>query len=196
MLAPGETVALVGPSGGGKSTLASLLCLFRAPAAGRILVGDQDLAACDPAAWRSQIAWLPQSPTLFRGTVADNIRLGDRRRRPSACARRRCQAGADAFIAGLPDGYDTVVGEGGRQLSTGEAQRIGLARAFLRDAPLVVLDEPTANLDPAAARVVAEAVERLRPGRTMLLIAHDAELAAHADRSVTIAAGRIEAARA
>jgi len=184
--------ALVGPSGGGKSTLASLLCLFEAPQGGRILVGDDDLAGCDVAAWRRQIAWLPQSPTLFRGTVADNIRLADRSATGERVRAAAVRAGADAFVSRLPNGYETPVGDGGRQLSTGEAQRIALARAFLRDAPLVVLDEPTANLDPANARAVADAVERLRRGRTMLLIAHDAELASHADRIVTIDAGRIE----
>ena len=191
-LEPGECVALVGRSGGGKSTLASLLCLFAAPQSGRILIGEDDLAECDPTAWRRQVAWLPQSPTLFRGTVADNIRLGDRSATDERVRAAARDAGADAFVGRLPGGYATLVGEGGRQLSTGEAQRIALARAFLRDAPLVVLDEPTANLDPASAQVVAAAVERLRPGRTMLLIAHDLELARRADRIVTIDAGRIE----
>ena len=100
-------------------------------------------------------------------------------------------AGADAFVRELPDGYDTVVGDGGRPLSAGQLQRIALARAFLRDAPLVILDEPTANLDPESAELVGEAVERLREGRTVLLIAHRPELARRADRIVTLAAGRI-----
>ena len=135
---------------------------------------------------------MPQSPTLFRGTVADNIRLGD----PAASDEARARGGR-ARRRGLGrrrparTATPTVVGEGARPLSTGERQRIALARAFLRDAPLVVLDEPTANLDPASARIVADAIERLRPGRTLLLIAHDAELAARADRVVTIDRGRI-----
>ncbi len=188
---PGETVALVGASGGGKSTLAGLLLRFHAPSDGRVVVGDVDLAACGSTAWHRHIAWVPQDPTLFRGSVADNIRLGD----PSASEERVREAavlaGAERVVAGLPDGYETIVGEGGRVLSTGERQRVALARAFLRDAPLVVLDEPTANLDPRSARVVGEAVDRLRAGRTMLLIAHDASLAALADRVVTIDGGRI-----
>jgi thiol reductant ABC exporter CydD subunit len=193
-IAPGETVALIGPSGGGKSTLASLLLRFLEPASGRILLGDVDLARCDAAVWRRQIAWVPQSPTLFRGTVADNIRFVDRGASDDRVIEAALQAGADAIIEGLPARYNTVVGEGGRTLSTGERQRIALARAFLRDAPLVVLDEPTANLDPASARAVAEAVDRLRPGRTMLLIPHDVDLATRADRVVTLAQGQIVAA--
>ena len=139
--------------------------------------GGVDLAACDAAAWRAQIAWVPQRPTLFRGTVADNIRLGDPPPTTPG-ARAAALAGADAFVAELPDGYETVVGDGGRPLSAGQLQRIALARAFLRDAPLVILDEPTANLDPDSAELVGEAVERLRGGRTVLLIVHRPELAA------------------
>ena len=156
-------------------------------------MGSADLAACDAAAWRSKIAWVPQHPTLFRGTVADNIRLGV----PAAGGERVRDAarlaGADTFIRELPHGYDTLVGDGGRQLSAGQLQRIALARAFLRDAPFVILDEPTANLDPASAELVADAVERLGEGRTVLLIAHPHELAARADRIVRLQNGRIAA---
>ena len=166
-LRPGETVALVGPSGGGKSTIASLLLRLAEPADGRVTVGAVDLAECAAESWRAQIAWVPQQPTLFRGSVADNIRLGvpaaDDRDVRAAAAR----AGADAFVHALPDGYDTVVGEGGRPLSAGELQRIALARAFLRDAALVILDEPTANLDPANAELVSAAsrTASCRPNR-------------------------------
>ena len=185
-LAPGETVALVGPSGAGKSTVAALLLLFCSPDSGRISVGDVDLLDCEPDLWRRRIAWVPQHPTLFSGSVADNIRLGD----PGASDRRVREAavlaGADRFVMGLPRGYGTRVGDGGRPLSAGERRRVALARAFLRDAPLVVLDEPTADLDATSAAVVAEAIERLRIGRTVLLIAHRPELVEHADRVVAL----------
>jgi ATP-binding cassette, subfamily C, bacterial CydD len=188
-LLPGKTVALVGDNGAGKSTVASLLLLLAEPTAGRLTVGDVDLAACRPEAWRQLVAWVPQRPTLLRGSVADNIRLGD----PEATDERVHEAaelaGADAFVLDLPAGYDTVVGDGGRALSAGERQRIALARAFLRDAPLVVLDEPAANLDAESAELVGEAVDRLREGRTVLLIAHRPELVQHADRIVELHGG-------
>jgi thiol reductant ABC exporter CydD subunit len=188
-LAPGETVALVGESGAGKSTVAALLLGLLEPTSGRITAGGVDLSGCDAESWRHQIAWVPQHPTLFRATVADNIRLGD----PAASDRRvrdaAALAGAADVIAHLPEGYATVVGDGGRALSPGERRRIGLARAFLRNAPLVILDEPTADLDPASVAVVAQAVRRLREGRTMLVIAHRPELVRHADRVVVLSGG-------
>jgi ATP-binding cassette, subfamily C, bacterial CydD len=190
VLEPGETVALVGPSGSGKSTIAALLLRFAEPDDGRIRVGAVDLAACDAAAWRAQVAWVPQRPTLFRRTIAENIRLGaavaDGRVRAAAAL-----AGADLFVRELPEGYETVVGDGGRPLSTGQLQRLALARAFLRDAPLVILDEPTAHLDPESADLVGAAIERLRADRTVLLIAHRAELVRRAARVVTLAGGKV-----
>jgi ABC-type multidrug transport system fused ATPase/permease subunit len=129
---------------------------------------------------------VPQRPTIFRGTVADNIRLGNERAVESALRDAAMLAGADRFIRSLPEGYRTLVGDGGRALSAGERRRIALARAFLRDAPLVILDEPTADLDPISADVVAEAVERLCAARTVLLIAHRPELVARADRVVAL----------
>jgi ATP-binding cassette, subfamily C, bacterial CydD len=189
-LRPGETVALVGESGAGKSTVASLLLGLAVPAAGRVAVGGVDLASCRAEDWRRCVAWVPQRPTLFRGTVADNVRLGDPGASDARVREAAGLAGADAFVRRLPHGYETIVGDGGRPLSAGERRRIALARAFLRRAPLVVLDEPTADLDPAGARVVAEAVERLRRGRTVLLIAHRPELAARADRVVVLERGK------
>jgi thiol reductant ABC exporter CydD subunit len=191
VLEPGETVALVGASGGGKSTVASLLLRLADPTGGRVVAGDADLADADPDLWRRHVAWLPQEPTLFRGTIADNIRLGVPDASDDDVRTAAVLAGADTFVAVLADGYSTLVGDGGRPLSAGQRRRVGLARAFLRDAPLVVLDEPTANLDADSAEIVGDAIERLREGRTMLLIAHRAELAVRADRIVALEAGRI-----
>jgi ABC-type transport system involved in cytochrome bd biosynthesis fused ATPase/permease subunit len=190
-LAPGETVALVGASGAGKSTVASLLLRLAEPTGGRLVVGGVDLAACDPAAWRAQLAWVPQRVTLFRGTVADNIRLGDAAASDGRVRDAAAAAAADGFVSALPEGYDTVIGDGGRPLSAGQARRIALARAFLRDAPLVILDEPTADLDPESAEFVGEAVTRLGEGRTVLVIAHRPELVRLADRVITLAGGRV-----
>jgi ATP-binding cassette, subfamily C, bacterial CydD len=189
-LLPGETVALVGSSGAGKSTVAALLLRLAEPSAGRITVGGIDLAECSSEAWRSLVAWVPQRPTIFRGTVADNIRLGRSSAPDDDVRDAAILAGADRFVQRLPAGYETLVGDGGRSLSTGERRRIALARAFLRDAPLVILDEPTADLDPLSADVVAEAVERLRQRRTVLLIAHRPELVMSADRTVFLFNGR------
>jgi ABC-type multidrug transport system fused ATPase/permease subunit len=143
---------------------------------------------------------VPQHPTLFRGTVEDNIRLGD----PNASAQRvrdaAVLAGADGFTRALPGGYETQIGDGGRPLSPGQRRRIGLARAFLRDAALVVLDEPTADLDPSSVQIVSAAVRRLQHGRTMLVIAHRPELVERAHRVVALVNGAtvppIEARRA
>ena len=188
-LLPGETVALVGPSGAGKTTVASLLLRFAEPVSGRVTVGGIDLAECQTELWRRLIAWVPQRPTIFRGTVAENIRLGSDTAGERGVHDAAVLAGADRFIRALPDGYDTLVGDGGRALSAGERRRIALARAFVRDAPFVILDEPTADLDRTSADVVAEAIERLRARRTVLLIAHRPELVAHADRVVELAGG-------
>jgi ATP-binding cassette, subfamily C, bacterial CydD len=188
-LSPGEVVALTGESGAGKSTVAALLLGLLSPTGGRITVGDIDLSTCELDAWRRLVAWVPQHPTLFRGTVADNIGLGSPEATTESLAHAARLAGADEFIRALPDGYATLVGDGGRTLSPGERRRIGLARAFARDAPLVILDEPTADLDPVSVAVVAGAVRRLQAGRTMLVIAHRPELVHSADRVVRLADG-------
>jgi ATP-binding cassette subfamily C protein CydD len=187
-LAPGETVALVGESGAGKSTVAALLLGLLQPTGGRVTIGEVDLCECQAATWRTDVAWVPQRPTLLRRTIADNIRLGTHAS-DGAVRAAMALAGADRFVGGLPRGYATLVGDGGRPLSPGERRRIALARAFLRDAPLVVLDEPTADLDPASVELVARAVQRLDAGRTVLLIAHRRELVAHADRVVRLERG-------
>jgi ABC-type transport system involved in cytochrome bd biosynthesis fused ATPase/permease subunit len=195
-LTAGETVGLVGPSGAGKSTIASLILGLAEPAEGRVLADSLDVAALEPDSWRRQLAWLPQRPTLLRASVAENIRLGD----PTAGFERvrtaAVLAGADGFVEALPAGYETVVGDGGRPLSAGQARRLALARAFLRDAPLLVLDEPTVHLDPESADRIAAAIDRFRGRCTMLLISHRPGLAAHCDRVVRIEDGRAAPAAA
>ncbi|MEV5981390.1 thiol reductant ABC exporter subunit CydD [Streptomyces sp. NPDC052114] len=186
---PGEHVALVGPSGAGKSTLLALLLGFVSPSAGRVTVGGTGLADLDPDAWRAQVAWVPQRPHLFAASVADNIRLG----RPGASDAEVRQAAraaaADGFIAELPHGYGTVLGEHGTGLSAGQRQRIALARAFLRDAPVLLLDEPTAHLDPASEAEVTRATVALMRGRTTLVVAHRTSLLPHVDRVVAVREG-------
>jgi ABC-type multidrug transport system fused ATPase/permease subunit len=156
-----------------------------------VTVGGVDLARFDLDAWRRELAWVPQRPTIFHGTVSDNIRLARAKASDEDVEAAARLAGADCFVRALPDGYDSVVGEAGRPLSAGERRRIALARALLRPAALVVLDEPTADLDRESALLVAEAVEQLR-GRTVLLLAHTPELAARADRVVVLDHGRAE----
>ncbi|MFN8112215.1 MAG: thiol reductant ABC exporter subunit CydD [Solirubrobacterales bacterium] len=190
-IAPGETVALTGPSGGGKSTVAGLVLGLLRPGTGEVSVGGIDLATCSAERWRSRLAWVPQAPTIFRGSVAANVRLGDPGASDDAVSAALVAAEAAGFVGALPDGAETIVGDGGRPLSAGERQRIGLARAFLRDATLVVLDEPTANLDPANAELIESAIARLLKGRSALLIAHRPESAAIADRVLTLEDGRI-----
>ncbi|MBU6531039.1 thiol reductant ABC exporter subunit CydD [Streptomyces sp. NPDC057245] len=184
---PGETVALVGPSGAGKSTLLSALLGFVAPSGGRIRVGGADLSSLDPAQWHSRVAWVPQHPHLYAGTIAENVRLA----RPDAdgCAVRRAlrDAGALEFVDALPEGAETVLGEDGAGLSAGQRQRLALARAFLADRPVLLLDEPTAALDGATEAEVVAAVRRLAKGRTVLLVVHRPALLEAADRVVRLA---------
>ncbi len=188
---PGQTVALVGPSGAGKSTVAHLLLRFLAPTAGRITVNGRDLCDLPADIWRTQIAWVPQLPYLFDGTVADNIRLGRPDASLEAVIFAAQQAGADGFIRALPDGYDTRIGERGARLSGGQAQRLALARAFLVDAPLVILDEATANLDPETEASILAAMETLRRGRTALVIAHRLHTIRDADQIAVLMDGRV-----
>jgi thiol reductant ABC exporter CydD subunit len=183
---PGEIVALTGPSGAGKSTLLAVLLGFVRPDAGRVLVDWTDLAELDPDAWRTRIAWVPQRPYLFAGTVAANIRLGRTDATDEEVRRAARDAGALEFVEALPRGFATPLGERGTGLSAGQRQRVALARAFLRDAPLVLLDEPTSNLDAESEAAVAEAVRRLAAGRTVILVAHRPALAALAGRTVRV----------
>ncbi|MGA5426416.1 thiol reductant ABC exporter subunit CydD [Streptomyces koyangensis] len=183
---PGETVALVGPSGCGKTTLLQAALGFVAPAEGRVTVGGTDLAEVDREQWHQRIAWVPQRPQLFAGTVAENVRLARPEAGDAEVARALEQAGAQEFVAGLPSGAETELGEDGAGLSAGQRQRVALARAFLADRPVLLLDEPTASLDGASEEAVVEAVRRLAVGRTVLLVVHRPALLAVADRVVRL----------
>lgn len=190
-LRPGERVALVGASGAGKTTVVKLLLAFLRPHAGRILVDGLDLATIDPADWRRHLAWVPQNARLFRGTLLDNIRLGAPHADLAAVRAAAHQARAAEFIEALPDGYHSLVGEQGVGLSGGQIQRVALARAFLRDAPLVILDEPTASLDPASEVLVQEGIDDLARGRTLLVIAHRLRTVCGADRILVLDSGLV-----
>jgi ATP-binding cassette subfamily C protein CydD len=180
-VAPGEVVALTGRSGAGKSTLLHLLLRFCSPSTGAVLAGGVPLSDVDDAAWRSLVAWLPQRPYLFPGTVGANIALGCRGASSTAVR-------AAARLARVDVALDTPVGSGGSGISAGQRQRVALARAFLRDAPILLLDEPTANLDAATEAEVVAAIRSFARGRTVLMVAHRPALLALADRVITVAA--------
>ena len=169
---PGEQITVVGRNGAGKSTLLALLLRFAEPASGTIRVGQADLASLPLQAWRRQVGWLPQRPALFAWSVAENIALGAPDATRAEIERAAELADAAGFIADLPDGYDTVLDERALLLSTGQRQKLALARLFLRDAPLLLLDEPVAHLDPASAAEFRGAIGTLRAGRTVIEVAH------------------------
>ncbi len=190
-LTRGETVALIGPSGAGKTTLTQLLLGFIAPGSGGIVVGGTDLRDIARDAWMARVAWLPQRPTLFHGSVLDNIRLA----RPDASLaqvqRAVEQAGARELIAGLPRGYDTMLGDRGQGLSGGEIQRVALARVFLEEADVVVLDEASAGLDDDTAALITRSIQRLSASAAVLVIAHRLETIRDADTILVLERGRI-----
>ncbi|MFD9584405.1 thiol reductant ABC exporter subunit CydD [Streptomyces sp. NPDC059980] len=194
-VAPGETVALVGPSGVGKSTLLNVLLGFVEPTAGRVRAGGVDLSAADLTEWRSRIAWVPQRPHLYAGSIAENVRLARPDADDVAVREALVDAGAAGFVDALPDGADTLLGEDGAGLSAGQRQRLALARAFLADRPLLLLDEPTASLDGATEGEVVETVRRLAVGRTVLLVVHRPALLEVADRVIRLEAASPEDAR-
>jgi len=169
---PGEQIVVTGPSGAGKSSLLSLLLGFAVPTGGTITAGRIDLAQIPADRWLSQIAWVPQHPHLFTTTIAENIALGQPGARRQDIATAARLAGADDFIRQLRQGYDTVLAEGARSLSAGQRQKIALARAFLRPAPVLLLDEPTAHLDPVSADRVLAALDDQMADRTVILITH------------------------
>lgn len=188
---PGEVVALVGPSGAGKSTFIALLPRFYDPTAGRVTLGGVDLRQADKAALRDRIALVPQMPVLFNATIAENIRVG-RLTATDAEVRVAAQKAYVAdFIATLPQGYDTIVGERGASLSGGQRQRIAIARAFLKDAPILILDEATSALDSESEAKVQQALTELVQGRTTFMIAHRFSSISLATRILVFEDGRI-----
>src|SRR5215469_3003458 len=189
-IAPGELIMLTGPSGAGKTTLLRLLLRFTEPTSGTVRAGGADLAAVPVDPWRAQIAWVPQHPRLFGGSVADNIALGQ----PGACRaaieEAARMAGAAAFIESLPRGYDTPLGECAAELSAGQRQQLALARAFLRDAPLLLLDEPNAHLAPAAAAAIGDVIRGPLAGRTIICVTHRHPGVVRASQVITLDVAR------
>jgi thiol reductant ABC exporter CydD subunit len=183
---PGEVVAVAGPSGCGKSTLLSVLLCLTTASAGSVHIGEMDLAELDPDLWRAHVSWVPQRPHLFARTIAENVRLS----RPDASdgdvRAVIARVGLSPVVERLPQGLATVLGTGGAGLSTGERQRVALARAFLRDAPVLLLDEPTANLDGQTEEAVLTAVRTLMVGRTVIIAAHRPSLLNLADRVISL----------
>jgi ATP-binding cassette subfamily C protein CydD len=191
VLEPGSRTVLVGPTGAGKSSVLALLLRFARPDDGEVRVGGFRLEELPLAAWRRQLAWVSQTPHLFAGTLGDNIRLGCPWASESAVRHAVEMAGAADFVAALPAGLSTPLGARGLRLSTGQRQRVALARAFLRDPPLLLLDEPTAHLDPITAGGIRTAVERLMLNRTVLLVTHHEAWLTAADAVVEIPDGKL-----
>ncbi len=187
----GQTVALVGKTGAGKSSVAHLLLRFVEPDAGVISVGGLQITTVSADAWRSQIAWVPQNPHLFHGSVAENLRLARPHATQAELIAASQAAHAHDFIQALPQGYDTAIGEQGVRLSGGQRQRLAIARAYLKDAPFLILDEATANLDADSEALVRNSLARLTQGRTVLIIAHRLHMVADANEIVLLENGRI-----
>jgi ATP-binding cassette subfamily B protein len=192
-VAPGETVALVGPSGAGKTTVLSLLLRFYDPQGGAILLDGVDIAQAAPEAVRGRIGLVPQDPVIFSATVADNIRYGRPDATEAAVRAAAEAASAAGFIAALPEGLETHLGARGVTLSGGQRQRVAIARAILRDAPVLLLDEATSALDAESEHAVQAALARLSKGRTTLVVAHRLATVRAADRIVVMEAGRVVA---
>ena len=187
----GKTTVIVGASGAGKTTLSRLLLGFLAPSAGRILVNGQDLAEIAPERWREALAWVPQNPRLFHGSIAENLTLGSPDAPYAALRGAAARAHAYNFIKALPGEFKADVGEGGANLSGGEIQRIALARAYLRNAKLLILDEATASLDSATEAAILDTMATLATGCTAIIIAHRLAVAERADQILVLEEGRL-----
>ena len=187
----GERIALIGESGAGKSTIANLLLGFIKTKQGSIYINEEELNNYPMKQWRTQLAWVPQRPYLFHGTIADNIRLGTSDASDDAIKQAAEKANAASFIESFEDAYETMIGEKGEGLSGGQIQRIALARAFLKDAPLLILDEATANLDKTSEKLIQKSIKRLSEGKTVITIAHRLNTITDADKIVVMDKGRI-----
>jgi ATP-binding cassette, subfamily C, bacterial CydD len=187
----GQMTALVGASGAGKSTVASLLLRFIEPSAGEIRIDGTMLSSISPEGWRRELAWVPQNPYLFNDTLSANLRLAKSDASTEDILRACKRAGLDDFIVALPNGFETIVGERGARLSGGQAQRLALARAFLRNAPFLILDEPTSSLDPVLETRLHAAVRDLMTGRTVLVIAHRLATITQANQIIVLDSGRV-----
>lgn len=187
----GSLIAVVGPTGAGKTTLAGLVLRFFRPQEGRILIDGIDIRNVSVTSLRRQISIVPQDSTLFPTSVAENIRYGRPEATDEEVRAAAVAAHADEFVSALGEGYDTLIGEGGVLLSGGERQRIALARAFLKDAPILILDEPTSSLDAATEAMILESLERLTQGRTTFVIAHRLSTIRRASQILYLEQGRI-----
>ena len=187
----GLRLTIVGETGAGKTTVVSLLMRFLEPDAGSIRVGNTPLSDIDVVDWRRSVAWVPQAPHLFHGTIADNLRLARPDATPAQLADAARAAGASEFIETLPEGFETQVGEGAIRLSGGQRQRLAIARALLRDAPLLILDEPTAHLDPEGEEAIAATIDDLAGTRTVLVVSHRLRLARSSDLVAVLDRGRL-----
>jgi len=188
---PGQMIALVGPTGAGKSSVVNLLPAFYEHNSGRILIDGQDITHLDLESLRTQISVVSQEPFLFNGTVRENILYGKLKATDEELTQAAKAANCYDFIQALPDRYDSHVGERGVKLSVGEKQRISIARALLKDAPILILDEATASVDTATERLIQEALERLMQGRTSFVIAHRLSTIRNADQILVMRDGSI-----
>ncbi|CAB1110024.1 ABC [Ectocarpus sp. CCAP 1310/34] len=188
---PGEKVAVVGSSGGGKSTILRLICRFYDPQGGSILLGGRDLSSYNPADISNVVSWVTQEPQLFPISVRENIAYGMGSYSMEDVYKAAKSANIHNFVSELPEGYDTLVGEGGASLSGGQKQRVAIARALIRDPEVLLLDEPTSALDVESERLVQDALDTAGKGRTVILIAHRLATIQRADRIVVMQNGRL-----
>jgi ATP-binding cassette subfamily B protein len=188
---PGSMTALVGPSGGGKSTVFNLMLRLYEAEGGSILIDGQEITTVSRHSLRRQMAYVGQDVFLFRGSIRENIAVGDPTATEDEIVAAAKAAHAHEFISSFPGGYDTAVGERGTQLSGGERQRVAIARALIKNAPIILLDEATASLDSESERLVQDAMARLCEGRTTIAIAHRLHTITHADRILVVEGGTI-----